>query len=235
MQDIVANTPSSIGEQLVAATPKEPTSLQVLADAVQDDEKQAVGAREAQLATWDRVAMCKYIGLCIVALQLHVHSHTCAKNGHRGDDMDCRMMYPRCLIQASIILGTAHLLLRRDHPNIVPFNPAVMLAMPFNHAIYVLADQSRWARRKQLYDEAVAKGNTSLVEPTLFSMVVEAFLAACYASKYQTKVDATGVNAPIMDVAKVSGVRGEAINCSSCTRGKQILILFTHITGLCGE
>jgi hypothetical protein len=94
-------------------------------------------------------------------------------------------------------------LLRRDHPNVVPFNPSLMLAMPFNHAMYILCDQSRWARRKQLYDEAVARGETHLAEPQLFDMVVESFLAACYALKYQTKVDASGVNAPVMDVAKV--------------------------------
>lgn len=195
--------PRTLTEQLREVTVTSTTPLQSLQASMSPTDVQAVIATEAQLDTWSQDVLCKYVGTCVLALQIHAHSHTCAKNGHQGNDVDCRMLYPRLLILMSIMLNGAHILMRRDHANVVAFNPSLMLALPFNHAIYVLSDQSRWARRKQLYDEAVARGDTRLTEPQLFSMIVEAFLASCYALKYSTKVDASGVNAPVLDVVKV--------------------------------
>lgn len=194
---------ASLTEQLQALKPAQPTPLMLLEAQVPAADRVKAVVREAQLDTWTHEEMCQHIGMCVVALQLHAHSHTCAKNGHRGDDVDCRMLYPRTLVLMTILLARMHVLMRRDHPNVVPFNPSLMLAMPFNHAIYILCDQSRWARRKELYDEAVARGDRGMSEPLLFDMVVEAFLAACYALKYSTKVDCVGINAPVLDIAKV--------------------------------
>jgi len=127
--------------------------------------------------------------------QCHKHTATCAKNSRAGNDADCRMGFPRPLNPTTAALESGCVLLRRDYMRIVPYLPALMLALPMmalpmNMAIYLFADTSRHSRDLALYNQAIASGVDPAVlgdPPTLNDVGLQVAEAAEYALKYAGK------------------------------------------------
>lgn len=94
----------------------------------------------------------KHASSCALMQQMHgPHSHTCAKHGGQPNDLECRLWYPRLLILLTAIGRFGLVDVRRDHPMLVPFNAALMMAQPMNMAIYAVGDSSRWSRAAAIY------------------------------------------------------------------------------------
>ena len=95
-----------------------------------------------------------FVAIAVLYLQIHTHSHTCAKNGHAGTDLDCRGMMPRELHAFSDLFLTNFILMQRTHPMVVTYNPAVMLALPCNHMLELGCNPTRCVRTNQLSGRA---------------------------------------------------------------------------------
>jgi hypothetical protein len=126
---------------------------------------------------------------CVEALQLHVHSHTCAKGKGEANDEKCRLAMPRPKIHSTFVdEESGCVILRRNHQRVVAYLPEVMLAIPMNHAIYLTVEQGRWARAMALHNQALEKGMDSSMPP-MPDCVESAYEVACYVEKYACKVD----------------------------------------------
>lgn len=133
------------------------------------------------------------------ALQIHSHTHTCAKGSHAADDENCRMAFPRPLCATTTIDLRSCITQRRNHPMLVPFNPSLLLAQPCNHALYAFAEISRFQRDLQLFrDKQQQPGGTQAEPPVLPTLEQAACDHAEYASKYATKADSPQTNAPFL-------------------------------------
>ena len=92
----------------------------------------------------------------------HYHTETCKKNGCEGTDLSCRLHFPRLLVRQSHFPPGSDgsiFLLRRDQGNIVPYCRALMMAVPGNQMISIVADNGRFIREHHLWKEAVKKGS----------------------------------------------------------------------------
>jgi hypothetical protein len=92
----------------------------------------------------------------------HYHTETCKKKGCDGTDASCRLEYPRLLVKASHFPEGSDgsiFLLRRDQGNVVSFCRALMMAVPGNQSITMVAEDSRDVRRRHLWNEARKKGS----------------------------------------------------------------------------
>lgn len=87
---------------------------------------------------------------CVLAQQLHMHTHTCNKGG-TPTDLNCRLCWPRVPVAATGVSRFGNVDLRRDHPMMVPFMLTLMMAQPMNMAIYPVGDSARWMRQAAIY------------------------------------------------------------------------------------
>ena len=145
-----------------------------------------------------------FVAQCAIGIQRHTHSFTCCKGGHAGNDEDCRMLMPRPVQPTTHLLpGTDALLVKRGAKALVPFVAGLMEALPCNQAMYLAADQGRYARRKELWLAAVAAGDTTAEEPQPQTMRTACMTACMYACKYATKSELDCLNAAIVATALV--------------------------------
>lgn len=144
----------------------------------------------------------KHLGRCVICLQHHSHTSTCAKGGGAATDEKCRLTMPRPeLLESKVDADTACIFLRRQCGSLVAYNQAVMLGLPVNHAFYLMAESSRWLREYQLWKTLRDAGKTQAAAPVLPSVQVSAALAALYALKYATKADNASENSVDVRVA----------------------------------
>jgi len=87
------------------------------------------------------------------ALQVHAHTHTCAKGNYAADDANCRMGYPRPLCPATRVEATSCITQWRDNAMLVAHNPSLLLAQPCNHSVHAFAEFSRFNRDLQIFRE----------------------------------------------------------------------------------
>jgi hypothetical protein len=132
------------------------------------------------------------------AVQRHCHTRTCAKGHRQGDDSDCRMGFPRPLVNSSHFVGNdGAILLRRDAGDVVPYSRAVMLAMPGNHMFTLLGEIGRWSREHKQWEDMCRDGSTAL-EPRLPDAAAAAAIATEYTHKYAFKADNTSINTKLL-------------------------------------
>ena len=95
---------------------------------------------------------------------IHEHSYTCRKNGHAGDDDDCRMGMPQPTVEElfiyldertdpktnTTIVDGVEVVFPRDHPFVVAYNRWLTLATAANSAIHYMAS-GREGRTKAIY------------------------------------------------------------------------------------
>lgn len=144
----------------------------------------------------------RHLGRCVICLQYHSHTSTCAKSGGAPTDDDCRLTMPRPEVaETKIDPDTCCIFLRRQCGSLVSHNQAVMLGMPINHAFYLMAESSRWLRDYQMWKRKRDAGKTYEPAPVLPTVQVAAALAALYALKYATKADNMAENSMEVRVA----------------------------------
>ena len=124
--------------------------------------------------------------------QVHVHNDTCAKNGHLGDDRDCRMGLPNAMQSETHTddkYDQTQLYVQSSCPMMVPYMRALSLAGPCNMAMYLSVEMSRWLRRWTRWNALFDQGKVSAeAEPRCPSLEAVSTSASEYASKYALKV-----------------------------------------------
>ena len=104
----------------------------------------------AELDQW-LLRLRRQVALCVLGLQMHSHTHTCAKHGGEATDLDCRLWEPRPCVAATGMGPFGMVDVRRDHEFIVPFCTALMLACPMNQALFLAGETSRFNRLAAIY------------------------------------------------------------------------------------
>ena len=155
---------------------------------------------EGEQATTDNHK--RHVAYCVAELNTHAHTYTCSKNGFGGGDDDCRMGYPKPTVDATHMTPEGYIAVRRDDPMIVPYNPALFLGDPCNHALYFMCEASDYLREVQQWEKKIANGETAGEKPTAPPLHVIASRKAEYSSKYNTKCDGVGANTKFVTVAQ---------------------------------
>lgn len=126
---------------------------------------------------------------CAAELQMHRHTARCRKHGHAGTDDDCAMRGTR-LPHAATTYENGLLLARLDYPGMVFHSAALSMAFRCNNAVFLFAEQSRYALERHLHAKAVAEGRARECDaPQPPSTEDAAVDAAYYATKYAGKDD----------------------------------------------
>ena len=105
-----------------------------------------------------------WLSQVIIGSVWHHHKATCKKNGCEGTDLSCRMAFKRLLVALSHAFKHPHtkelagILLRRTQGNIVPYNRALMMAVPGNHMVSILCEMSRYVRDRYIWQVAKDAG-----------------------------------------------------------------------------
>lgn len=95
----------------------------------------------------------------------------------KKSDDNCRMLFPRVPRAVSMAdASSGHISLRRDHPHLVPYARALLLALPCNQAVYLTGDDGRYVAEHALWDRTGRKGQP----PRKLSPAQNAGLAAKY-------------------------------------------------------
>ena len=100
--------------------------------------------------------ICSHLQLTTGWCQGHVHGRTCKKGGRRGDDCDCRMGMPRCIVRNTCHIADGTIAVRQSQSMLVPFVPAMQLACPGNHLMSPSVDAARYLRSLLLHKEESA-------------------------------------------------------------------------------
>ena len=98
-----------------------------------------------------------FVVSAVRAVNDHSHTQTCAKGGRRGDDKDCRLNLPLCLVPYTCLLNDATFAVRRTVGTVVPYVYGLMLAYPANHVMRLTCEGGAWLRHLLLWREAVAE------------------------------------------------------------------------------
>ena len=144
-----------------------------------------------------------FVGRCVLATQIHEpHNPSCAKNGGKCNDLNCRFLKPRpCVLASAVGLG-GMVMLRRDHKSMVPIHVALMMACPMNMAMYVAADLSRFLRQLAIYNMRVSRGKKATPPPHP-DLHRDSGNFSEYSSKYNCKVDLHAHNHTLADVLEL--------------------------------
>ena len=111
----------------------------------------------AQLETWSDEELRAFASQLYLELQRHEHSFTCGKGGHKGDDTDCRLRFPRPLVPTTKLVDGNGLGLKRSHESMVHTALMLQLALPTNMALVIIGDRGYYTydvRRHRLAKEA---------------------------------------------------------------------------------
>ena len=115
------------------------------------------GAYMAQLETWTDEQLRAFASTLYLELQRHEHSFTCGKGGHKGDDSDCRLRFPRPLVPTTKLVDGNGLGLKRSHESMVHTAYMLQPALPTNMALVIIGDRGYYdydVRRHRLAKEA---------------------------------------------------------------------------------
>lgn len=136
-----------------------------------------------------------FVAEAVLYLQIHKHSHTCAKKNGEPNDIGCRLRNPRPAHRETVLLNAAHavVVLKRCCPMFVPYLPALMLAQPCNQAVYLAIDQGIWER------ECVLAQESGRDPPPLLDAEDASHDMASYSSKYSTKADGQLLNDALLN------------------------------------
>jgi len=147
---------------------------------------------EAQLDTWTQEKLDRFVAQAAVETQRHKHTHTCMKNGGAATDRGCRLQMPRPLQPHTELRsddGVDVLLVKRTAQDLVPFWEFFMLAMPINMAMFLAADQGRYARDLEMWEAMSPEAQKTVKKPVPLSPLDATYLACLYALKYSCKIE----------------------------------------------
>jgi hypothetical protein len=190
-------------------------------------------AHEPPMHSTHLVALGLAFARLYIEVQLHKHAATCAKNGRRGDDCDCRMALPQPCVAVTTFTATGHIRLRRAHRFVVACAPAVTLGLACNTAFYIFASSNRHERDVELWQRAVAESSEEVVGPRPQLQAVEDAAAegSEYSFKYLSKIDGVGAAAPALRLACFMPVAAASSTQTQATplQGAQLLMLLPCI------
>jgi len=73
--------------------------------------------------------------------------------------------------------------------DLVPFWDVIMLAMPTNMAMYITAEQSRYARELEMWSALTPEAQAKIPKPHPLSTLEAVYIGCLYACKYSTKIE----------------------------------------------
>ena len=114
------------------------------------------------------------------------------KNGGAATDHGCRLQMPRPIqleTELACIDGVDILLIKRLARDLVPFWDVIMLAMPTNMAMYITAEQSRYARELEMWSALAPEIQAKVPKPQPLSTLEAVYIGCLYACKYSTKIE----------------------------------------------
>jgi hypothetical protein len=138
---------------------------------------------------------------------MHRHNPSCAKRGGQADDDHCRFGYPIPEQTATTRdEATGALFLQRRCTFVVPYNVAMMLAVPANMSMNLLGECSKWAHAAD-----VAR-RTKQPVPPLPQAIDSAADASDYTLTYGTKADNQGTNTAFLQSADAIAAKEAHLN-----------------------
>lgn len=149
-----------------------------------------------------------HVARAAISLQMHSHTYRCRKGGRaKGDDDDCKLLWPRRVVHATGAGEHGVLLARHDVPHLVFYTKAVLLGAPVNHTVYVFAEMSRWREQLHRHMQRVANGSARAEDaPALPTVQDNALDASYYSTDYTTKGDGVDLSTDFMHRATRSAV-----------------------------
>jgi len=151
---------------------------------------ESVRNHQAPLSSWPQEKLDRFVAQAAVEVQRHKHTHTCTKSGGAATDRGCRLQMPRPLQSTTELRnfdGVDALIVKRTARDITPFWEFFMLAMPINMAMFLAADQGRFARELEMWEGLSFEAQQRVKKPRAMSPMEATYLACLYALKYSCK------------------------------------------------